>query len=154
MDNMLGTVEAFFAEDGWPVTPIEGQTALRTEFQGDSGRWLCVAHVLPEQSLFIFYSLSPMGVSCELRMAAAEYLTRANYGLTVGGFEFDFGDGEVRFKTSIDVEGDRLSTGLVRQLVYANVATMDRYLPGLFAVVFGGRTPEAAIAEIEGEPNS
>jgi len=33
-----------------------------------------------------------------------EFLTRANYGLNIGNFEMDFQDGEIRFKTAIDVE--------------------------------------------------
>ena len=35
-----------------------------------------------------------------------EYLTRANYGLTVGNFELDHRDGEIRYKVSINVRDD------------------------------------------------
>ena len=80
----------------------------------------------------------------------AEFITRANYGMIVGSFEMDYGDGEVRYKTSIDVEGDRLSLGLVRQLVYINVLMMDRYLPGIMKVAYGDVDPAAAIDSIEG----
>ncbi len=80
----------------------------------------------------------------------AEFLTRANYGLVIGNFEMDFGDGEVRYKTSIDVEGDRLTSALIKQMVYINVLMMDRYLPGIMKVAFGNADPARAIAEIEG----
>ena len=73
------------------------------------------------------------------RMAAvAEFITRANYGLIIGNFELDFSDGEIRYKTSLDVEGDRLSQALIKQLVYTNVLTMDQYLPGILAVLEQG----------------
>ncbi len=69
--------------------------------------------------------------------------------MIIGNFELDFTDGEIRYKTSIDVEGDRLTSALIRQLVYANVTMMDEYLPGIKAVVEGELSPEDAIAKIE-----
>ena len=77
------------------------------------------------------------------------FLTRANYGLLIGNFEMDYNDGEVRYKTSIDVEGDRLSKALVKRLVYDNLAVMDRYLPGVLSVIYGGASPTEAIAQVE-----
>ena len=79
----------------------------------------------------------------------AEFITRANYGMIIGNFELDFSDGEVRYKTSIDVEGAELVPAVIRQLVYANVLTMDRYLKGIMAVAFGGVDPEMAVKSVE-----
>ena len=80
-------------------------------------------------------------------------MTRANYGLIIGNFEMDFSDGEVRYKTSIDVEDededDRLSVALIKNLVYANVLTMDRYLPGVMSIIYGDVSPAQAIAQME-----
>jgi hypothetical protein len=90
-----------------------------------------------------------MTAPADKRSAMAEFLPRANYGLTIGNFEMDFDSGEIHYKTGIDVEGDRLSTALVRQLVYANVAIVDRYLPGIMAVIYGNVSPMEAIAQIE-----
>jgi hypothetical protein len=119
-------------------------------FQGENGTWVCYAHAREEQKLFIFYSVCQVNAPEDKRMAVAEFLTRANYGLLIGNFELDFNDGEIRYKTSIDVEGDRPSPALVQQLVYANVLTMDRYLPGIMTVIYGSASPAEAIAEIEG----
>lgn len=43
------------------------------------------------------------------RLAVAEILTRANLGMIIGNLELAFVDREIRYKTSIDVEGDRKS---------------------------------------------
>lgn len=150
MADMLETVVGFFEEDEWPVSPIEGKPILRTGFQGESGQWTCYAQVREDAEQFIFYSLCPVNAPEDMRPWVAEYLTRANYGLFLGNFELDFEDGEVRFKTSIDVEGDELTAALVRQVVYSNVIMMDRYLPGLLKVIYGGLSPSEAIEEIDG----
>ncbi len=69
--------------------------------------------------------------------------------MTISNFELDFNDGEIRYKTSIDVEGDRLTSALIQRLVYTNVAMMDEYLPGIKAIIETGISPEEAIRAIE-----
>lgn len=150
MGELLDAVVGFFSEDDWPFTQLENTTILRTGFSGDNGNWACFAQVREEQQQFVFYSILSIKVPEEKRPAIAEFLTRANYGMIIGNFELDFRDGEVRYKTSIDVEDDRLSFALIRRLVYPNVFTMDRYLPGIMAVTYGQASPAEAIGQIEG----
>jgi hypothetical protein len=47
------------------------------------------------------------------------------------------------------VEGDELTPALVKNLVYANLSTMDRYLPGIMGVVYANLSPQQAIAQVE-----
>ena len=97
------------------------------------------------------YTVAPVKVPEEVRSDVAEYLTRANYGLRIGNFELDYRDGEVRYKTSLDFEGAELLPPLIRNTVYPSVNTMDRYMPGLMSVIYGGKTPFEAIEDIEGK---
>ncbi|MDJ0775103.1 MAG: YbjN domain-containing protein, partial [Mastigocoleus sp. MO_167.B18] len=78
-----------------------------------------------------------------------EFITRANYGMIIGNFEFDFTSGEIRYKTSIDVEGENLSFALIKQVVCANVTVMDEYLPSLIAVIEGKAGVREALTQIE-----
>ena len=80
----------------------------------------------------------------------AEFITRANYGLISGNFEMDFGDGEVRYKTCVDIEGDRFTPAVIKNAVLTNVSAMDQYLPGLISVMYGGASPAQAIEKLEG----
>lgn len=140
----------FFKEDDWKYRQLEDATILQLGFSGDNGSWMCYAQAQNEKERFIFYSLMESKVPENKRHAVAEFLTRANYGMIIGSFEMDLRDGEVRFKTSIDVEGGQLTTKMVKTLVYTNVLMMDRYLPGIMSVIYANVTPEAAIAQIEG----
>ncbi|MEB3279645.1 MAG: YbjN domain-containing protein [Lyngbya sp.] len=149
--SMFQTVLNFFTEDDWPFTKIQGDLALRSAFQGKNGTWDCYAKVREAQKQFVFYSICSVNAPEDKRQAIAEFIARANYGTIIGNFELDFTDGEIRFKTSIDVEGDTLSSALIQSLVYTNVMMMDEYLPGILAVVSGELSPVEAIANIEGE---
>jgi hypothetical protein len=42
-----------------------------------------------------------------------------------------------------------LSDNLLRSVIYPAVQTMDRYLPGLLAVIYGNKEPAEAVTEIE-----
>ena len=56
----------------------------------------------------------------------------------------------MRYKSSLDFEGALLTPALIRNAIYPAVQTLDRYLPGLMSVIYGGQTPEVAIQTIEG----
>ena len=144
---LLDTVIDFFTTDDWSYTKLQGESILQLGFQGENGQWHCTAQVNEDAQRFAFYS--HLLTNAPPTAALAEFIARANYGLALGNFELDYADGEIRYKTSIDVQGDALSTDLVRNLVYANVLTMDQYLPGLRAVLSGSATPTQAIHRIE-----
>ena len=143
------TMVNFFTEDDWSYAKIQGEPALYLAFEGDNGSWNCYAKAREDEEQFVFYSICPIKVPKTKRRILGEFIARANYGMMIGNFELDFTDGEIRYKTSIDVEGDRLSFALLKRLVYANVTMMDQYLPGIKLVLERGMSPEEAIAQIE-----
>lgn len=150
--QMFDQLITFFTNDDWSFTRLQGEPVLYTAIQGKHGEWNCFAQIRADRAQFVFYSICPIVVPEEQRFTIAEFLTRANSGLILGNFELDFEDGEIRYKTSIDVTDDWLSQALIKQLVYANVSMMDEYLPGIRSVIAGETTPIAAIHHIE-QPN-
>jgi hypothetical protein len=151
MGKILESIRKFFRDDDWPFTVMEGKPILRTGFSGKNGKWTCFAQARENQQQFIFYSVFPNPAPEDRRPAAMEFITRANYGLVIGNFEMDIHDGDIRCKTSIDVEGGELNHVLIRQVVYSNVMTMNKYLPGLMSVLYANVSPEQAIRTIEGK---
>jgi hypothetical protein len=149
MSEMFDTVKRFFFNDEWYYVELESRPVLRLNHWGSNGRFTCQAEINESQNIFYFYSYFPVNVPSEKQAIVAELITRANYGMRVGNFEMDYEDGEVRFKTSIDVENNELTYALVSNHVYANVWTMDRYLPALFAVIFGTISALEALKKAE-----
>ena len=151
MSEMFETLKRFFFNDEWYYVELESRPILRLNHWGTNGRFTCQAEINEDQKIFYFYSFFPVNVPDDKRTAVAEFITRANYGMRVGNFEMDFNDGEVRFKISVDVDNHELTQALVSNHVYANVWTMDRYLPGLFAVVYSDTSPLEALEKVEEE---
>lgn len=139
----------FFEEDEWDFQWMEGASVLSMGFSGRNGKWQCFAQAREAQQQFVFYSVLPINVPEDKRHKLAELITRINYGMVIGNFEMDFDDGEVRYKTSVDVEGAELTPPMIRQLVYANIIITDRYLPAIMRAIYSDVTPKQAIAEAD-----
>jgi hypothetical protein len=150
MGKLLDLTEEFFLSEDWKYKHRDGKPGLVINMNGKNAGFTIFAVEAEAQECLTFYALAPNRVPEEKRKDVAEFLTRANYGMRNGNFELDFADGEVRYKTFIDVEGGTLTRRMIQNLFVANLGTMDRYYPGLMKVMFGGATPATAVAGIEG----
>jgi hypothetical protein len=144
-------VTRYLVAEEWPIEKLEGRDdMLRTGYRSNQGsKWPCFAKVREEEAQFIFYSVYPETVPSRKIGQVGEFLHRANLGLTLGNFELDWDDGEVRFKTSVDFEGMDLTPTLMYPVVYANVAQMEHYFGALSLVIAGGASPREAIAQAD-----
>ncbi len=150
MGVIFDKLKQFFDVDDWNYSQLEGETILRLGFAGDNGNWTIFAQAKEDAEQLIIYSLLPNNAPEDKRDEVSKFLHMANYGLIVGNFEFDFSDGETRFKSSVMAPAQDITNEMIRHLVYANVLTVDRYLPGVMGIIFGGKSAEECIYEIEG----
>jgi len=148
---LLDVVLRFFQEDQWNFQTIEGKSLIRAGYRGEHGTWICYVRVEEENCLLLFHSSMGLNIPPEYRSAAAEYLTRANLLLPVGNFEMNMDTGDIRCKTSVETPEWELTVAMVRALAYANLRAMDRFFPGLLAVIHGGLSPASAIARVESQ---
>jgi hypothetical protein len=134
---IFDSLKAAFGREHWPFSEVQEEPVIVTELSGPAGTWKLYAHAVEEQQLIVFYSICPLTVPEDKRPKMANFLTRVNYGLAIGNFELDFDDGEVRYKTSLAVGRRDVNPALVKRLVRANGIAMERYLPGIEAVITG-----------------
>ena len=146
MGRILETVERFLKKDDWPYNLLDDRPIYKTGFEGKNGQFTCYAQERAEQDQFVFYSVFPVRAPEERRSEVAEFITRANYGMIIGNFELDYADGEIRYKTSVDVEGSELTPELIKPVAFANLGTLDHYWPALAAVAAGQAAPQEALA--------
>ena len=149
MGRIYESVLAFLQEDQWRYEEIPGESAIRLSFTGQNARYDCFGRVNEAHEVFVFYSIITVRVPETQRLLVAELLARINYGLNIGNFELDMNDGEIRYKTSIDVEGGDLTPRMVETLIAVNISTTDRYFPSFADVMYAGVAPMEAVARIE-----
>ena len=146
MADLHAAVTGYLTKRGWPLED-RGHLVV-TPVLGRSGRWSAFFEIRDADQQLIVYSVVPVTVPPERRTDVALYLTRANFGLVIGSFEMDLDDGEVRFRTSVDVDGTEMSEPIIDHLFLANIVGVDQYFAGLRSVMRGA-DPAVAIRAAE-----
>ena len=148
MSPLLPTVLAALNDREWTYTVNEDMNLVTFGVGGEHTAYNCALFADDETRLVTMIAQSPMRVPHEERLSACELLMRANHGLMFGAFDIDFSDGEVRYKVAIDVEGGTLGVGAVHSMVTVALDMYELWYPPLMKVVYGGVTPEDAVAEV------
>lgn len=132
------------------ATKVEGFPVLNLTVKIPNGKLDMFIHAHEESRRLLSYS-RPQGLAVKNAdiPKVADFINRANYGLPLGNFELDMNDGELNYKNSVDVTGGELTKGMVETLVKFSIECVNRYLPGLEAVL-AGKNPRAAIEAIDG----
>ena len=144
-------VDAFLTADDWRYSFNEEAGIFRfgMQYDGKLQKVDFLIHIRDE--FFVVYACPPLTAKdCLPEMA--EFIARANYGLQNGCFELDFEDGEIRFRTFVDCDGQLPAESVIRNSVYTAVTMMRRYGDGIAAVLFGAQTPVIAVAACEAAP--
>lgn len=92
-----------------------------------------------------------MSVPESYRKETAKYLTLANYGLYLGYFEMDMGDGELRYKCPVDCDHFMPSNAIIKKSIVIPVLMFNRFGEGLTKVMLGMESAEKARAEADSE---
>lgn len=149
MGRIYELLTTWLRENDWTFDEVADEALVKLGYQGGNARWQCLLYAPERNERLLMYAVCPILVPEDKRPAMAEFLCRVNQGLVLGNFELDWSDGEVRYKTSFDANGAFEVQPLFPPCIHANLATAERYFPGLMAVVFSGQAPEEAVAACE-----
>lgn len=97
--------------------------------------WGCLLRFFEKEQLLAVYSIFPFSVPDTHRGEMLAVLAYLNYDLVIGNLELDVHDGEVRFKTSLDLEVTGLSELVLSYLLQSNFSVTSRLHDTLSAVV-------------------
>ncbi|MFV0436024.1 MAG: YbjN domain-containing protein [Desulfopila sp.] len=128
-------LERFLTEIGWEPEPLEAGS-----FAIDFGpaNWPIstgFAAIVPDARQIVFYLNFGFFVTADQRDEMLQFITRANWGLTIGNFEFDLDDGHLRFKSSLDFTGHELNEPLLRNLILRAMHAVEHYAVPLKEIV-------------------
>ena len=99
----------------------------------------------------IIYVIAKLNASPEDYADFAEFITRANYGIAVGNFEFDYRDGEIRYKSNLISHQGLPSIEDMELAVDSALFAFDHYGNGISKLLLGFGEAEYLIQEIEKE---
>jgi hypothetical protein len=145
---LLPIVIAALDEREWTYSANEELNLVALGITADHAAYNCAVIVNDDTRLVTMLARASLRVPLEERGPACELLMRANHGLMLGNFDLDFAGGEVRNKVSVDVEGGTLGTRMVQTMISVALDMHEMWYPPLMKVIYGGVTPQDAVAEV------
>lgn len=145
-------VEHFFEVDKIKHDPFDEHNIAHASFGVKSRFGHVDVFFRVQKDKLILRTYLPLKAGQEERSKVGEFLLRANYGLKVGGFDFDFDDGEISYRTTLYCGDDEFEPPTYEQIDFAlmvSILTVDKYGDALAKVIFGLVEPEDAIESIE-----
>lgn len=104
---------------------------------------------------FVTYTVFPLRPVEKMRAKVGEYLHGVNYGLSNGNFEFDYNDGEIRYKANNLLCGNTIpSQKDLGRIIEVGMDMISQYGGGLLRVMYGGADPQEVLDEIEKKAES
>ena len=140
---LLESARNYLEKNEWNFEVLSDHSTIALGFEGVNGEWHCMIQTRELEEQMIFYSSLSENISSNRIETMMRFITMANYRLVVGNFELDVTDGELNYKTALDLESVILNNDMIRNIIHTNLATFDRHLPGIQIILNGGSTEEA-----------
>lgn len=140
---LLESARNYLEKNEWNFEVLSDHSTIALGFEGVNGEWHCMIQTRELEEQMIFYSSLSENISSNQIETMMRFITMANYRLVVGNFELDVTDGELNYKTALDLESVTLNNDMIRNIIHTNLATFDRHLPGVQIILNGGSTEEA-----------
>lgn len=150
--DIANVVKKFLVDDNWNFSFDEARGIFKfgLRIKGRLHNLMYLIDIKREEA--IVYAVCPISADEEdnkMMMEMAEFLHWANWGLKNGCFEFDFKDGEIRFKSYIDCAGTLPSIEIINNSILCSAAMFEKYGVGIAAIIFAESYAEEAIAICE-----
>ncbi|MBD3879906.1 MAG: YbjN domain-containing protein [Quinella sp. 1Q5] len=152
LQEVKAAVENFFERDKVKHEPFNERDVASAIYSVDAkfGHVTIFFHAYEDK--LILHFMVPLNASEEERTKVGEFILRANYGLKVGGFDFDFNDGEISYRIALYCGDNEFAPPTYEQIDFAviiGLMMIERYGDALVKVMFGLVEPEDAIAAVE-----
>ena len=152
LQEVKAAVENFFKRDKVKHEPFNERDVASAIYSVDAkfGHVTIFFHAYDDK--LILHFMVPLNASEDERLKVGEFILRANYGLKVGCFDFDFNDGEISYRIALYCGDNEFAPPTYEQIDFAviiGLMMIERYGDALVKVMFGLVEPEDAIAAVE-----
>ncbi|MFW6114563.1 MAG: YbjN domain-containing protein [bacterium] len=89
--------------------------------------------------------------SPERRASVTDLVNRINWSITMGNFEIDPSDGEIRFRMFRDARFDELTDEAIEATIGQMLSCVEHFYPALMSVIWNDVAPEDALALVQPE---
>lgn len=133
-------------QDGWEFTYNDKNELFSMEIRGINSEFVCFIIVDEEQESLLCNTHIKQKIPFTKRLEVCNFMNRVNYELAIGNFEMDMDDGEIRFRTYLDLSNSEPSREQLLNLIWNGAQTFDTYYPGFIKILLEDYLAEEAVA--------
>ena len=142
-------VKMVFVDSGWNYDFEEEYGAFRAGINLRCKLKSCDVIVLVGEEFIDSLAMINISVDEDKRNEVVEFITRVNYTIKYGNFDFDYKSGKIGFRLSVDCAGGTIpSKEEVKRAMTIPAILYERYGDGLLSVLSGLETPKEAVEKI------
>lgn len=124
-------IEQFLDNKKWKYTKLKDSNVFLFGITGKNGQFQCVIDLGENEQELALYSICGDKAKTENYDKVLNTLNEINYSLLFGNFELDKNDGEIRYRTTMFLNGLELNENFVEEFVLTHIRTMDEQLLNL-----------------------
>ncbi len=133
------TIAKFMDEAGQNYECAPEGGVIVAQMRGEQGTWHTYIQITDDDEArrIVIHAQLPARIPEINRLKVEHLLTKINYDLILGNFELGLFDGEVLFKTVVDLADGVLTKAMFDGLYKLNCSVMNEYYGEIWSVGFG-----------------
>lgn len=138
--SLFELITGYMAEAGRHFESEPEGGLIVAQIGGELGNWHTYIQITEDSETrrVVIHANLPARIPQGTRQAVSELLTRFNYDLVVGNFELGLDDGEVLFKTTLDLADGLLTQAMFERMYLLNCGVMNEHYGQIWSVGYVG----------------
>ncbi|TGE31139.1 YbjN domain-containing protein [Desulfosporosinus sp. Sb-LF] len=131
-------------QNGWDFDFDNKNEIIKLDINGVNTNFHAFLLVDEEQESLLCNTHIDQKIPHSKRLEVCDFMSRVNYELANGNFEMDMDNGEIRYRTFLDLADAVPSKDQVLNILWNGVLGFDTFYPGLMKLVYGNCSAEEA----------
>jgi len=144
--SLFRVLHEILTQNGWEFDFDNKNEIIKLEIRGINTNFHAFLLVDEEQESLLCNTHIKQKIPLSKRLEVCDFMCRVNYELANGNFEMDMDNGEIRYRTYLDLADAEPSKDQVLNIIWNGVLGFDTYYPGLMKLVYGDYSAEEAAA--------
>ncbi len=133
-------------QNDWEFESDDKNEVIKLKIQGINANFHSCLLVDEKQESLLCNTYIKHKIPFSKRLEVCDFMCRVNYEFAIGNFEMDMENGEIRYRTYLDLANAEPSREQVVNIVWNGVLGFDTYYPGLMRLVYEDYSAEEAAA--------
>lgn len=144
--SLFRVLYEILSQNGWEFDFDDKNGIIKLEIRGINTDFNSFLLVDEEQESLLCNTHIKQRIPPAKRLEVCDFMCRVNYELVNGNLEMDMDNGEIRYRTYLDLADAHPSQDQILNVIWNGVVGFDTYYPGLMKLIYGDYTAEEAAA--------